>query len=412
MSPPNAYAQWFRDSTPYIRAHRGRTVVVMLGADALTSRNLVNTVHDLALLHVLGMRLVVVHGADGLGDEPLSEALWERIERSAWAARSRLEALFTTGIPQSALRNRHISLVGGNLVVAQPAGVVGGVDQMRAGRPRHVHADVMHALLDAGNVVLVSPLGYSATGAVYAMEAEQLAATVAGELRADKLVIYDANAQIAGHGDLTTRQLAALRAEQRAASLPAANRLDALADACQRGVARAHLVGFGEDGVLLRELFTAQGAGTQVSDGDYRLVRRAAAADVSAIVEMIRPLEDANALVRRPRSRIERDIECFFVAELDGALTGCCALLPLGSGVAELACLVGGHGIGTRLLAAVEAAARDQGVERLLALTTQAADWFVERGFAAGRVADLPVSRKALYNYARNSQVFIKDLAP
>ena len=412
MSPPNAYAQWFRDSTPYIRAHRGRTVVVMLGADALTSRNLVNIVHDLALLHVLGMRLVVVHGADGLGDEPLSEALWERIERSAWAERSRLEALFTTGIPQSALRNRYISLVGGNLVVAQPAGVVGGVDQMRAGRPRHVHADVMHALLDAGNVVLVSPLGYSATGAVYAMEAEQLAATVAGELRADKLVIYDANAQIAGHGDLTTRQLAALRAEQPAASLPAANRLDALADACQRGVARAHLVGFGEDGVLLRELFTAQGAGTQVSDG--RLPpgaprcggRRQRDRRDDPPVGRCQCLGAATTLAYRARHRVL--LRCRTGRRAHRLLR----LAAARFGRAELACLVGGHGIGTRLLAAVEAAARDQGAERLLALTTQAADWFVERGFAAGSVADLPVSRKALYNYARNSQVFIKDLAP
>ena len=59
----DSYAQWFRASTPYIRAHRGRTFVVMLGADALTCDNLVNIVHDLALLTVLGVRLVVVHGA-------------------------------------------------------------------------------------------------------------------------------------------------------------------------------------------------------------------------------------------------------------------------------------------------------------------------------------------------------------
>lgn len=404
-----SYASWFRASTPYIRAHRGRTFVVLLGADALASENIVNMVHDLALLHVLGVRLVVVHGAE---TEPhgrvTSEAL-AAIVTSVGTARAKLESLFATGVPLSPLRERHIPLVGGNLVTAKPAGVVEGVDQHAGGLVRRVHVDVVRNLLDAGDVVLISPIGHGTTGATYALIAEDLAATVAGNLRADKLIVYDAEARIDGRGDLTTDELARVRADWDHGSRTA-RRLDALAEACRRGVERAHLVGFGEDGVLLKELFTAEGAGTQVSDGDYRLIRRAAPTDAGAIIELIRPLESSGALVARPRDLIERQIERFFVAELDGTLTGCCALFDLGNNAAELACLVGGNAVGTRLLVAVESAARADDVQRLFALTTQATDWFVDHGFAQTSVDALPVDRKALYNYRRNSHVLTKDL--
>ena len=405
----DTYAQWFRASTPYIRAHSGRTFVALLSTETLACENLLNIVHDMALLHVLGVRLVVVHGAAALASGPVNANQFSTIRQSVANARTELEALFSTGIPQSPLRNRHISLVGGNLVTAMPVGVVHGVDQKIAGRPRHIHVEAIDALLDAGNVVLVSPIGYSTTGTAYVMAAEELAAAVAGDLGADKLIVYDAAPNIAGHSDLTTKQLAAVRAAGAVADMNDA-RLDALAEACRRGVDRAHLIGFQEDGMLLRELFTAEGVGTQISDGPYRLVRRANADDIGALVELIRPLEEANRLVRRPRQRIESDIDSFFVAELDGALTGCCALLKLAGDAAEIACLAGGNGVGSELLDAVESAARKDGVRRLFALTTQASDWFVERGFAAADIGDLPADRKALYSDSRNSKVMVKKL--
>lgn len=156
--------------------------------------------------------------------------------------------------------------------------------------------------------------------------------------------------------------------------------------------------------------FRAAGAGTQIGDGDDRVVRRALADDVGTIIDLIRPLEQSGALRRRSQAQIERDIERFFVAELDGALQGCCALLPLDGNAAELACLVGGNACGARLLEAVEDAARDQRVERLFARTTQAADWFLEHGFRDARTGDLPRDRQALYNHQRNSKVLVKEL--
>ena len=404
------YARWFRASTPYIRAHSGRTFVVMLCADALASDNAVNIVHDLALLHVLGVRLVVVHGTNVESDGPVTPSRLAEIQAAVARARSKLESLFTTGIPLSPLRDRHIPLASGNLVTARPMGVVDGVDQLAGGTVRRVHAAVIRALLGADSVVLISPVGYGTTGTTYALGVEQLAARVAGDLGADKLIAYDAVGRIADRSDLTTDELARVRATW-AHDARTARRVDALADACRRGVPRAHLIGFDDDGVLLRELFTAEGAGTQVSDGHYRVIRRAVPADASAVIELMRPLEASGALARRPPEIIERQIENFFVAELDGAVTGCCALFPLDDTTAELAGLVGGDAVGPRLLDAVEQAARASDLRRLFALTTQAVDWFLEQGFAKTSVDALPVDRKALYNYRRNSHVLVKELS-
>ena len=408
MTDPQANwpsANWFRASAPYIRAHQGRLFVVMLGTDALASASLRAIVHDLALLHVLGVRLTLVHGATQDADGPTTSAGLEEIERQVGIARSRLEGMFAAGIPPSPLRNNHVPLVGGNLVTAMPRGVVDGVDYMASGSVRKIHVGAIRALLDAGNVVAVAPLGHSSSGAAYTLRPAMLAATTAVALGADKLIVFDALPRLGDLSDLTTEQLARLVDE---GSFPEATteRMRSMLHACRHGVGRAHLIGHDADGALLQELFTAEGTGTQVGSDDYRVVRDATDADIGGIVELITPLEQSGALVARPRDRIEREVANFVVAELDGALTGCCALYPLQDQSAELACLVGGEGVGDRLLQAVIERARKGGVRRLFALTTQAGDWFAERGFAQADVEALPGPRKALYNYRRGSKVF------
>jgi amino-acid N-acetyltransferase len=58
----------------------------------------------------------------------------------------------------------------------------------------------------------------------------------------------------------------------------------------------------------------------------------------------------------------------------------------------------------------VEAKARDQGIRRIFALSTQTSHWFLERGFRNAPIDALPMEKQELYNYRRNSKVFIKVL--
>ena len=71
MSDNKKHIKWFRDSSPYINAHRHKTFVLYLGGDALESANLPNIIADIALLNSLGVRLVLVHGAAQQIDQQL-----------------------------------------------------------------------------------------------------------------------------------------------------------------------------------------------------------------------------------------------------------------------------------------------------------------------------------------------------
>jgi amino-acid N-acetyltransferase len=169
-------------------------------------------------------------------------------------------------------------------------------------------------------------------------------------------------------------------------------------------------------GALLLELFTRDGIGTMVTSETYEGTRPATLADVGGIVSLIRPLEDAGVLVRRPRKQLEMDIERFTVVERDGMIIACAALYrPWEERVAELAC-VAVHpeyrrtGRGDALLDYMEQRATALGITRVFVLTTHASHWFVERGFDKATVDDLPVPKRQLYNQKRNSKVLIKTL--
>jgi len=434
------YAQWFRGSTPYISMHRNKTFVVLLDGAALAHPNLINIVHDLALVGVLGARLVLVHGARPQIDAQLPNSVFHNGRRITQESdlptllgifgelRTRIEALFSTGLPTSPLRQSDIAVVSGNFVTAQPLGVVDGVDHLITGRARKIHGKRINGALDAGALVLLSPLGYSPSGQVFNLAADELAADVAIALRAEKFIVFNAEHALA---DARGERLSVVSPAELDAHIYAEDdtkkdaddrgnqqHLRAIAKACRGGVRSCQLVSYVEDGALLTELYTAQGHGTQVRESYAGLVRPATAEDVASIVEVIRPLEEAGVLVRRSRDRLEQEIGQFLVADIDNNVVGCCAIYPFGN-AAELACVAvhasyrdldRNPGIGARLLAAAEQAAAASGATELFALTTQTRDWFIEHGFTDAAPDALPAPKQALYNYQRNAKVMIKSL--
>ena len=429
------YARWFRESTPYISAHRGRTFVVLLGGDTVAHENLIHIVHDLALLRVLGVRIVVVHGArtqiEAATTTPAAYHRHRRITDLQTMAtihavngqiRARIEALFSTGLPGSPLHNTTLAVVGGNFVTARPLGVVDGVDHLHTGVTRKVHADQIRATLNGDTVALLSPVGYSPSGAAYNLNADELAADVALALGADKLIAFSETALVTGddgvpHTELTPAELDSML-DTIPTGEPRHTRLAALLRASRGGIRRCHIVSHADEGALIGELFTARGRGTQISEEDYQRIRPATPADVGGIIELIRPLEESGVLIRRSRDRLETEIEQFMVADIDGIVIGCCALYPYDT-VAELACVAvhpgyrrsaSGAALGASLLKAAEERAATSGIEKLFVLTTQTRDWFLDHGFEDGNPATLPMPKQSLYNYQRNSHVLHKTI--
>ena len=438
MTDPTQYARWFRDSTPYISAHRHKTFVILLGGDAIVHDNITHIVHDLALLSVLGVRVVLVHGARpqidaavaAAGLEPrfhdhrriTDQATIEQVEAAVARVRVRIEGLFSMGLPNTPLHNTKIHVLSGNLVTARPFGVVDGIDHLFTGRVRRIHSERIHQMLNERCIVLLSPLGYSPSGEAFNLSSEELATDVAIALGADKLITFDGASSVTSADGVTQPDLSPSELDSLLDTATFDDttrlRLTELLRACRAGVPRTHLIGYRDDGALLQELYTAAGCGTQISEDGFQHIRRATAEDVAGIVELIRPLELSGVLVRRPRDRLEREIDRFFVAELDGNIIGCCALYPFEDlGTGELACLAthpsyradaGKHG--AALVRKVEAEARRLGLQQVFLLTTQTRDWFKEQGFADASVDELPAPRKAMYNYQRNSAVMVKAL--
>lgn len=430
------YVKWFRHSTPYINRHSDKTFVLMLPGEAITHTNFHNIVHDIALLCSLDVRLVLVHGARPQIDARLQEAdtysnfhknlritdseSLHLVIQAIGEARTIVEAALSTSLPNSPMHDADMQVISGNFVVAMPHGVIDGIDLQHTGKVRKVHTKSLNAALDSGAVVLLSPLAYSPTGEIFNLSFSDVATHVATAIKADKFLAFVEGNGITDEEDNLIRQLSLLECKNylndngEKISFDLQQAISASYLSCLQGVPRAQLVSYSTDGALLTELFTRDGLGTMIYSGHYEQLRPATIDDVGGILDLIRPLEEQGILVRRSRELLETEINKFHVMEKDGAIIACAALYPYGE-MAELSC-VATHpeyrngGRAAQLLQQIEKQALKQKIKQLFLLTTQTAHWFIEQGFVQGKLDDLPVQRQLLYNYQRNSKIFIKSL--
>ncbi|MDR9468820.1 MAG: amino-acid N-acetyltransferase [Marinospirillum sp.] len=427
---------WFRHASPYINAHRGRTFVIHLDGEALRTSGLDELIADLALLSSLGIRLVVTYGMRPQLQESFArhQLTWqehqgrlivnaERLQvllTCAGGLRTQLEARLSMGLPNSPMQGAGLRVLSGNLVTARPLGIREGVDLHSSGEVRRIQVKSINSLLDQGAIVLLPPLGYSATGETFDLDAEEVAMATAIHLGADKLILFGEDGGLKNPSGELIRDLSPDEAESWLTSLAPQStlqrHLQAACSACRRGVARAHLLSYQRSGALLQELFTRDGDGTLITQQRYENLRQARIDDVGGLLALLRPLEEAGVLVRRSRELLEAEIERFTVIDLDGSIIACAALYPYpDQKQGELACVVVDPEYrqgqrGDRLLESLQKQARALGIEQLFVLTTHTAHWFLERGFLPAQVEQLPAARRDLYNWQRNSRVFYKTL--
>ncbi|MGB9337733.1 MAG: amino-acid N-acetyltransferase [Polyangiales bacterium] len=438
MSPQvDPFVQHFRASAPYIHAHRGRTFVIMFGGEAVESKDLRTLLYDVALLHSLGVRIVLVAGARPQIDEALArrgeqpryegdlrvtdEVALQCVKEAVGATRVELEALLSMGLPNSPMAGARLRVATGNFVMAQPVGVVHGVDYQYTGKPRRVDAEAIRQRLDDGAVVVLTPIGYSSTGEAFNISSHDVGAATAVALGADKLIgLLEGPGVVDAEGrqpsQLTPHEAERLLHKGRELGHDVERHLAAAIAACQAGVPRAHLVARQDDGSLLRELFTRDGVGTMVTSEAFEGVRTAVRGDIGGILTLIEPLEEQGILVRRPQAMLENDIDKFTVIERDGMLIGCAALYTYpDESIAEVACLVvhpdyRASGRGDQLLHYLERQCDAQGLGRLFVLTTQTSHWFREHGFDNCQLNELPESRRSHYDQGRRSKILLKPL--
>ncbi len=174
------YVTWLRDSSPYINSHRERTFVVMLPGDGVAHPNFANIVHDLVLLHSLGVRLVLVFGSRpqiearlaARGIEPrfhrdlrITDAqTLECVIDAVGQMRIALEARLSMDMAASPMQGARLRVASGNFVTARPIGVLDGVDYHHTGEVRRIDRKGIGRLLDERTIVLLSPLAIRRPG--------------------------------------------------------------------------------------------------------------------------------------------------------------------------------------------------------------------------------------------------------
>jgi len=437
VTTPVDFVAWFRSVAPYINAFRGKTFVIAFGGEVVADGKFVELTHDFNLLAALGIRLVLVHGARPQIEQHLSKndiagtyhqgirltdaETMQCVKEAVGRTRVEIEALLSMGLANSPMANADIRVAGGNFITAQPIGVINGVDLQHTGTVRKVDVAALRDRMEFGEVVLLSPLGYSPTGEVFNLTLEDIATATAIALDADKLVFMMDTDGVQDKKGKLAKELTILQAQDilsKKSKLPddIAMFLPCAMRACEAGVARTHLISRHTDGALLQELFSDEGIGTMVVESTLNTLRAATIEDVGGIIQLLRPLEDDGILVRRSRELLEREIARFEVLEHDHRIVGCAALYPFpNEASAELACLAvdaqcRDRGYGEAILNHMSSLAKSQKMKKLFVLTTRTAHWFVEREFKEADVDQLPKEKKALYNYQRRSKVFVKNL--
>jgi amino-acid N-acetyltransferase len=427
-----------REILRYVPRFRDRVFVVALDGAVVEHENFRNLLLDIALLRSLSIQVALVHGAAHqirrlaklTGQTPSNDdgsgVTDDATLQLALTAANRVSHELLEGLSAADLRGA-VS----NALVAHPAGILGGVDYQHSGRVERVDVALLLALLERDIVPVLPPIGCDGEGRSYRLNSDTVAVEVARALQAVKLIYLTTfegvRVRAAADGGPEAELLRQLSVEEAEALLkgrrgelpgPLSSKLEQGVRAARGGVERVHIIdGRVEEG-LLAEVFSNEGIGTLIHANEYQSIRRAHKRDVRSIYGLIQQGVANDELVRRTRAEIERQVDDFFVFEVDRNPVACAAVhLYPEQKKAELACVCvdpryENQGIGGKLMQYAEAQARGLGAAELFCLSTQAFNYFQQKGgFGLGSPDDLPPGRRERYDKSgRRSLVLVKKL--
>ncbi len=414
----------------YIPRFREKTFIISIDGAIVTDENFANILLDVAVLRSLNIRVVIVHGAaaqiqalagernlkaSDLSGSGITDA--ETLKLALTAA-NRLTHEILEGLSANDLRAAST-----NALIAHPLGILHGVDHLFTGKVERVDSELFQTLLGQGIIPVVPPLGFDGDGRTYRVNSDHVAVAVADALKATKLIFIATSDGLVQQGQLIRQMLAGdldqILAQKKNDLAPEtlSKAIHAVA-ACQAGVQRVHIINGRVDEGLLAEVFSNEGIGTLIYANEYQQVRRALKKDVRSILLLTQGGVASEELVKRTRANIEKQLQDYYMFEIDKNPVACVALhVYPEQKKGELACLYvsashENQGIGRKLIQFVENKAREMGLSELMTLSTQAFTYFQSKGgFVEGTPDDLPPGRREKYDQSgRNSKVLVKKL--
>lgn len=412
----------------YIPRFREKTFILNIDGAIITDENFANILLDVAVLRSLNIRVVLAHGA-GAQVKALAEEQHVKASdidgtgitdaetlKLALTAANRLTHEILEGLSANDLR-----AASSNAIIAHPMGIIQGVDQLFTGKVERVDVELLQTLLAQGIIPVIPPLGFDGDGKTYRVNSDSVAVAVADALKATKLIFITTHDGLVYQGQLIRQMLVAdLNGLLNKPGFPPEilSKARHAAAACNAGVQRVHIINGRVDDGLLAEVFSNEGIGTLIYANEYQQVRAAKKKDIRSIQVLTKDSVENQELVKRTRATIEKQLNDYFIFEIDKNPVACVALHAYPEfKKGELACLYvspahENEGIGQKLVQFVEAKAREMGLGELLTLSTQAFTYFQSKaGFVEGTPDDLPPARREKYDQSgRNSKVLVKKL--
>jgi amino-acid N-acetyltransferase len=416
----------------YVPRFQGQIFVIAIDGSIVADENIGNLLVDIAVLRSLAIKVVLVHGISHQIKE-LSEARKIPITNSdgtgttdaatldlAIRASSRVSHALVEGLTQNALKCATT-----NAVRALPMGIIRGVDQQFTGKVERIDKDFLTELIDRQVVPVVSPVAFGPDGKSLRVNSDLLAAELAEALHATKIIYLTPASGLEIDGDVrreisveALRKL--LQSEPNRVADASRSKAEHAIKAIETGTPRVHIIdGRIFDG-LLNEIFSNEGVGSLVYGNDYQQIRKARKSDVRMIYNLTRAAVRREELIFRSQQAIEKNIDQFFVFEIDENIIACVTLYfyPDRPNVAEVGSLYvmpfyHNRGIGKKMVDYACMVAKERGATTIIALSTQSFGFFTNVvGFEETTKEILPDARLKLYEESgRNAKVLVKQLA-
>jgi amino-acid N-acetyltransferase len=424
-----------RQAFSYINRFRNETFVIKIEGSLIGSPFFPILIKDIALLHHMGIRIVLVPGAKDRIDDILNTYKVRfdivngiRISTPESIPFIKMAAFDVSNKVMTMLAENRTNAVIGNWVKARSIGVRNGINYQSSGAVETLQTGIINNVLNEGLVPIFPNIGWNAQGKPYNLSSNELAFTIATELKAAKLFFVTQNGGIKAKGltvppgvyvssdgfvsQLTLSESEDFIAVNSAASASAAYELVSLAcRACKNGVSRVHIIDGHVEGMILKEIFSNRGLGTMIYANQHENIRQMNHADVPEVLQLMEPFIAKGTLIERTAADLEERLADYAVYEVDGTIHGCGALHRYGDHQAEIAGLAvdevyASLGIGGKIVSYLLDTAAKFKVRQVFLLTTHTADWFARLGFKKAEVKQLPKERRATYDKKRNSLVF------
>ena len=438
-------AKQIRDVINYIKIFKDALAVIHIDDQIIDSALLPSLIHDIALIHQAGLKVIVAPGARKQISEILDGAKieWKIQKGSRVAPESAMPLIKTAAFDVANTIMNHLAgenrtAVIGNWVKARAKGVLDGTDYGTAGEIDKLKIDVIKQTLDDGFIPIFPCIGWNDLGKPYNISSAELAQQIACGLKAQKLfyILPDPKiskkefslpdtVHLSDDGNIPAMNLAEaeeiLRMNGDCGTEANEHRAQILSllclakDACKKGVDRVHILNGKIDGILPCEIFSGIGSGTMVYNNGYGDLRAMQSQDIPSVLSLMNPFVQKGILLERTAKQLKADLDNYIVYNVDEGIHACAALKVYqesgASAQAEICAVAvdpayGNMGVGPKIVNYLLDKARAQKIKSVFVMTTQTADFFEKLGFAPDSIDSIPPERKKLWNPERGSKVY------